>query len=73
MQDREPETLQTLLRSLLILRGAISVYEENMPEICRMLIANQKDTLYYSMDLLAEALYRLHDELKSEWLALRSL
>ena len=42
-----------------------------MPEVCRMLIAAQKDTVYYSLDLLAEALYHLHDELESEWLSLR--
>lgn len=71
MQNREAETLQTLLRAQLILRGAISVYEETMPEICRTLIAAQKENLYYSMDLLAEALYRLNDDLETEWLALR--
>lgn len=71
MSDRESETLQTLLHAQLILRGAISVFEENSPEICRTLIAAQKETLYYSMDLLAEALYRLNDDLETEWLALR--
>ena len=71
MQDREPETLQTLLRSILILRGAISVFEENSAEICRTLIAAGKQPVYYSLDLLAEALYTLQSQLESEWLLLR--
>ena len=66
MQDRESETLQTLLRSLLILRGAISIYEENAPEICRILLANQKDSLYEAIDQLGEALYWLSEQLSAE-------
>ncbi len=66
MQDRESESQQTLLRSLLILRGAISLYEENAPEICRILLANQKSSLYDSLDLLGEALYWLREQIKTE-------
>ena len=69
MQDRESETMQTLLRSLLILRGAISLYEENAPEICRILLANQKDSLYDSIDQLGEALYWLREQLSAEYSA----
>ena len=71
MSDQKSDSLQTLLRALLILRGAISVHDEIMPEICRTLIAAQKKNLYYSLDYIAEALYRLQDELEAEWLSLR--
>lgn len=73
MSDLEAETLQVLLRAQLILRGAISVFEENSPAICRTLIAAEKHSLYYSMDLLAEALYTLQSQLEAEWLALREV
>lgn len=71
MQERETDTIQVLLRAQLILRGAISIFEENSPEICRILITAEKDSLYYSLDLLSEALYTLQSNLEAEWLALR--
>ena len=69
MPNHESDHSQLLLRSLLILRGAIDIYEENAPEICRLLLANQKDSLYDSLDLLGEALYWLREQIKTEYAA----
>ena len=69
MPDRESDSAQLLPRSLLLLHGAISIYEENAPKICRILLANQKDSLYDSLDLIGEALYWLREQLSAEYSA----
>ena len=60
---------QSLQRMCLILSGAIALYEQDGPEICRLLLAQQKEKLYLSLDLLGEALYWLREQVKTDLIA----
>ena len=69
MPSAESNLDQPLIRALLILHGAISIYEENASAICRLLRANQKESLCDSLDLLGEAFYWLREQLSAEYSA----